>query len=168
MPNRFTIFIIALFTIIISSCDFNKEEKAMMRSTEIAAINDTLAEYGQLWGDELRIAVNTLDFSNMKTVRGKMEDYLKEKIAFINTLEPVGGSQDLQGAEKEFLEFELKMVENHFVVFESFNENTRQEDLENAYMQIMQYNQEEQKMLKNLYELREQYADKNGIPKPIE
>lgn len=167
MPNRFSLVLIALI-VSITSCDFKKQENAMLRSIEIAAINDTLADQGKIWGDELRIAVNTMDFSNMKSARVDLQAYIIKKIDHISNMKPVADSEELQKAEKEFLEFELKMIDNHFVVFEKFNENTRQEELENAYLGILQYNEIEQEKLKHIYNLREDYAEMNDFPKPIE
>lgn len=168
MPSRFSLILVAILAITIASCDFGKQEKAMRRSIEIAAINDSLAEQGKIWGDELRIAVNTLDFSNMKKSREDLQVYVGEKIAQLKAMKPVANSEELQKAELEFLEFELKMIDNHFVVFEGFNEFTTKEDLENAYFGILQYNELEQEKLKHIYDLREEYAEKNGFPKPIE
>ncbi|MEZ5017193.1 MAG: hypothetical protein R2800_09085 [Flavipsychrobacter sp.] len=168
MPSRFSLILVAILTIIVASCDFDKQEKAMQRSIEIAAINDSLAGQGKIWGDELLIAVNTLDFSNMKNAREELVGYVNKKIAKLKAMKPIAGSEELQKAELEFLEFELKMIDSHFVVFESFDENTSKEDMENAYLGILQYNEIEQEKLKHIYDLREDYAELNGFPKPIE
>lgn len=167
MIRRIIVPILVLMTVF-ASCDINKQEEAMKFSNEIAATNDTLAFHSSKWAEELKVAINTLDFSQLHKYRTNLTDYIDRKITEVEQMENVGGSEEMQKAELEFLRFEKGIVNTYFSAFEQMDSTTTLETIENAYMAVMQQGDKEQKMQQNMQKLREQFADKNGFPKPIE
>ncbi len=167
MLRRVIAPIFVLMTIF-ASCDLDKQEEAMKFSNEIAATNDTLAIHSSKWAEELKIAINTLDFSQLSKYRTSLVNYIDRKITEVEQMENVGGSEDMQQAELEFLKFEKNVVNSYFSAFEQMDSTTSLETIENAYMLVMQQGEQEQKMQQNMQQLREEYADKNDFPKPIE
>ncbi|MCB0699942.1 MAG: hypothetical protein H6551_08380 [Chitinophagales bacterium] len=157
-----------VMTLYIVGCNYDKKEKAAALDARIGGINDTLLLHGKAWGDELKISVNTLDFTQLGTVRTKMQGYIDARIDEVGQLEHVGGSEELVQTELEFLETERNIVENRFSAFEQFDDSVTMDELTEAYAQIQISAEKEQALLKKLQSLREQYADKNGFPKYID
>ena len=154
--------------VFIASCDINKQEDAMKYSNEIAATNDTLAYHGSLWAEELKVAINTLDFSQLEKYKVNMLTYIDEKIIEVGNMQNIGGSEHLQKAELEFLRFEKRIVNQYFTAFEQMDSTTSVQAIQAAYMSVMEQGEEEQKKQQAMQKLREEYADNNGFPKPIE
>lgn len=140
----------------------------MQLDNAVAAINDSLLRYGAEWGDELHIAINTLDFSGLQPVRVKMQAYIDRKIDYVEDLDNIGGSEALLAAELEFLELEKGIVANKLAVFERFSDSTDMDQMSTAYADMQLSAVKEQDLLKEIHLLREQYAEKNGFPKFIE
>lgn len=168
MFNRFTALTALLFIVLACSCNFNKKEKCIQLDNSIATINDSLLRYGAEWGDELHIAINTLDFSGLQPVRVKMQDYIDRKIDYVKDLDNIGGSEALLAAELEFLEVEKGIVANKLSVFERFSDSTDMDQMSTAYADMQLSAIKEQDLLKEIHLLREHYAEKNGFPKFIE
>lgn len=140
----------------------------MKYSNEIAATNDTLAYHSGKWAGELKVAINTLDFSQLQPYRERMVQYIDRKVVEVQQMPNIGGSEKLQQAELEYLKFERTIVNKYFSVFEQMDSTTTLEAIENAYLQVMQQGQKEQQLQQDMQKLRDEYADKNNIPKPIE
>lgn len=140
----------------------------MQLDNAVATINDSLLRYGAEWGDELHIAINTLDFSGLQPVRVKMQAYIDRKIDYVEDLDNIGGSEALLAAELEFLEVEKGIVANKLAVFERFSDSTDMDQMSAAYADMQLSAVKEQDLLKEIHLLREQYAEKNGFPKFIE
>ncbi len=140
----------------------------MQLDNAVATINDSLLRYGAEWGDELHIAINTLDFSGLQPVRVKMQAYIDRKIDYVEDLDNIGGSEALLAAELEFLEVEKGIVANKLAVFERFSDSTDMDQMSTAYADMQLSAVKEQDLLKEIHLLREQYAEKNGFPKFIE
>ncbi len=168
MFHRFPVLIGLSLVLLVCSCDFNKKEKCIALDNTIAAINDSLLRYGAEWGDELKIAVNTLNFSGLSPIRQEMQGYIGRKIEYVRGMDNVGGSEKLLNAELEFLEVEKGIVANKLAAFERFNDSVAMDALSTAYADMQYSALKERDLLKKIHTLREQYADKNGIPKFIE
>lgn len=168
MFNRFSALTALLLIVLACSCNFNKKEKCIQLDHSIATINDSLLQYGAQWGEELQIAINTLDFSGLQPVRVKMQDYIDRKIEYVNDLDNIGGSEQLLAKELEFLEVEKVIVANKLSVFERFSDSVSMDHLSTAYADMQLSAVKEQDLLKEIHLLREQYAEKNDFPKFIE
>lgn len=167
MRQRIFITVILLTVLSIVSCNFNKKEDCAKLDKQIAQINDSLLLHGKDWGDELKIAVNTLDFSGLQPVRVGMEEYIGRSMNRVRNIKNVGGSEMLIEKEIAFLEVEKEIVSNRLVLFEQFTDSVTMDELSDAYV-IMQVGAEkEQELLKELFRLREEYAEKNDFPKFI-
>lgn len=163
--------IYALLLIVMLSavgCGYDTKQRAEELDHRIGSINDTLLLHGKEWGDELRVAVNTLDFSQLEGVRMKMQHYIEEKIEEVDDIKHVGGSEDLVAKELEFLKMEHDIVKNKFSAFEQFDTTVSMEQLTEAYAKVQISGEKEGEVLEELHKLREEYADENGFPKYID
>lgn len=168
MLNRFSAFTGILLIVLACSCNFNKKEKCIRLDNTISSINDSLLRYGAQWGDELRIAIATLDFSGLRPIRVEMQDYIGRKIEHVGNMDNIGGSEELLKAELEFLRAEKEIVATKLAVFENFTDTVTMDHLSTAYADMQLSAVKEQDMLKRIHTLREQYAEKNDFPKFIE
>lgn len=168
MFNRFSALIGVLLIAMACSCNFNKKEKCIKLDSSIATINDSLLRYGAAWGDELQIAINTLEFSGLRPIRVKMQDYIDRKIEYVKDMDNIGGSEELLKAELEFLQTEKDIVSEKLSTFENFTDTVTMDHLSSAYANLQLSAVKEQDMLKKIHTLREQYAEKNEFPKFIE
>lgn len=150
------------------SCNFNKKEECVKLDNEIAAINDSLLWYGSKWGDELEISVNTLEFSGLKPIREEMEAYVERKIERVENMENVGGSEKLVETELKFLKIEKEIVQTKLTAFEQFTDSVTMEELSNTYADMQMSGMKEEELLKEIHRLREEYEEKNDIPKFLE
>lgn len=168
MLNRFSAFTGILLIVLACSCNFNKKEKCIRLDNTISSINDSLLRYGAEWGDELKIAINTLDFSGLQPIRIKMQGFIDRKIEYVKGMDNIGGSEELLKTELEFLQTEKEIVATKLAVFERFTDSVTMDQLSNAYADMQLSAVKEQDMLKRIHTLREQYAEKNDFPKFIE
>lgn len=150
------------------SCDLNKKDDCIRLDNEIAAINDSLLAYGKGWGDELKIAVNTLDFTGLNPIRVQMQRYVDRKVEQVKGMKNVGGSEKLMETELEFLQAEKEIVMYKLSVFEQFDTTVAMDDLSDAYADMQLSAIKERDLLEKLHRLREEYEEKNDIPKFIE
>ncbi len=160
-------FILLGIILLITSCNLHKREDAMKLNNELAAINDSLYYIGRNWNEELKIAVNTKDFTGLPAVRLQMDDYIKNKIEYVSKMRDVGGSEELRKAELHFLQFEKSLISHGFQPFESFTDSSTDEQITEAYKALLQQVGDEQEHLANLSKLQDDYAEKNDFPKPI-
>lgn len=165
---RTVIAVCLLSVILFTSCNFNKKDDCIRLDNEIATMNDSLLQYGSYWGDELKIAVNTLDFSGLQPIRTEMQAYIDRKIEYVQQMKNVGGSEQLLETELEFLQAEKEIVSNKLSVFERFTDSAAMDDLSTAYANMQISALKENELLEKLHKLREQYAETNDIPKFIE
>lgn len=168
MFQRLTTLLAILLIGFASSCDFNKKEKCIALDNTIAAINDSLLRYGAQWGDELNIAVNTLDFSGLPPIRQQMQDYIDRKIEFVKGMDNIGGSEKLLEAELEFLQAEREIITTKLAPFERFDDSVTMDVLSTTYADMQYSALKERDLLEKIHTLRDEYADKNGFPKAIE
>lgn len=150
-----------------ASCNINKQADAIKLSNDLAAANDSLAYYGKMWNEELKIAVNTSNFSNLKPIRIKLEDYINRKSIEVSSMHDIGGSERMRQCELDILGFEKNVVQNKFIVFEGFTDGSSDEQITNAYRELLQMTGQEESKMANFQKLQDEYADKNDIPKPI-
>lgn len=177
-PTMRTVFAIAAFIVLFASCDFNSSDEAMHLSAQIGAVNDSLTWYGKQWSDELKIAVNSKDFSELPGIRTRMQAFIDRNVADIKDMKDVGSSKDLREAELQLLYFDRDSVLPKFQTFESFNtspninapgnENEYEDILSQAYSSLIYTLRGEESRLKKVYDLRDKYADDNDFPKPID
>ncbi len=80
----------------------------------------------------------------------------------------VGGSEKLMKTELEFLETEQEIVKYKLSVFENYDETVSMDDLSDAYANMQLSAVKERDLLEQLHRLREEYAEKNEIPKFID
>lgn len=140
----------------------------MKLDNEIATINDSLLWYGAQWGDELKIAVNTLEFSGLRPIRVEMQAFIEQKIERVQQLENIGGSEELIKTELEFLETEREIARTKLSAFEKYNDSVSMDELSNTYAAMQMSAMKEEELLKKIHQLREQYEEQNGIPKFID
>lgn len=167
MRQRIFNTVILLLVLSIVSCNFNKKESCVKLDKQIAEINDSLLIHGKEWGDELKIAVNTLEFSGLQPIRLNMLRYIERNMEVVKGLENVGGSEELLKKEIEFLEAEKDIVTTKLVLFEQFTDSVTMDELSTAYTIMQTGAVKEEDLLKDLFRLREEYAEKNEFPKFI-
>jgi hypothetical protein len=161
--------VLFLFLVLfIASCG-NKKEAALKLSTDINNINDSLAIFGKTWGDEFAIGTKTGSFIYLEPIRMEMQGYIDRKIEYIASINDVNGSEELRKTQLQFLEFEKKLVQEKFSVFEGYNDSTTtQEQVLASYNDMNTLGQQEQQMLERIKNLQYDFAEKNGFPKPLE
>lgn len=157
-----------LVMVLLVSCNFNKKEDCIKLDTQIGMINDSLLKYGAEWGDELEIAIKTLNFSELQPIRIKMQEFVDKKIVDVQSMKNVGGSEKLLDTELEFLQVEKEIIANKLQTFEQFSDTVKMDDLSNAYARMQLSAVKENDLLEKLHKLRDEYAEKNEIPKYIE
>lgn len=165
MNIRVSIFII--LTILVASCNLNKREDAMKWNNTLAGINDSLFFYGKNWNEELAVAVNTRDFSQLPEQRIQMEAYIDKNIVRVQGLNDIGGSEGLKKAELSFLAFEKELIQSQFSQFERFTDSTSDQTITEAYKTLLLHTAKEQEHLAELSKLQDEYAEKNDFPKPV-
>ncbi len=153
---------------LLGSCNFNKKEDCILLDSKIAMTNDSLLQYGNHWGEELEISVNTLDFSGLRPIRLEMLAFIDRKLVEVKEMENVGKADELLKTELEFLAIEREIVTEKLAVFERFTDSVKMDQLSAAYAGMQRSAIKEQDMLEKLHKLRDDYAERNGIPKYIE
>jgi hypothetical protein len=161
-------YMVLFVAVIMGGCNFDKKEQCIKLDTMIGVINDSLAAQANVWGDELKIAVNTLEFAQLQPVRMKLQAYVEERMAYMQKVKNVGGSEELVKAEIEFLKTEKDIVENRFSLFEQFTDSVSMDELSSAMAYIQMGGETEQAQLAKIFKLREEYAERNGFPKYID
>lgn len=159
--------ILFILAVSLASCNLNRREDAMKLNNTLAAINDSLFYYGKNWNEELEVAVNTKDFSQLAPQRQGMEAYINKNIERVSEMEDIGGSEELRKTELEFLTFEKELIQNKFSLFEGFTDTTSIEVLTETYKTLIEFTGKEQQYLAKLSKLQDDYADKNDFPKPV-
>lgn len=175
MRHHLTLLVI-LLSMLFASCDWGNSEAAERLDRQIANINDSMSYYGKTWGDELKIAVNSLDFSNLQPVRLKMQQFIEKKTAEVDKIEPVGKSGKLLKAEMDFLKFEHAVVKEKFAafekyddtVYENYSETELTQQLGATYSDLLKALEQEYHHMEKIQSLREEYAVESGFPKPID
>jgi hypothetical protein len=152
---------------VLASCNLNKREDAIKLSAALMVANDSLSYYGKEWNEELKIAVNTRNFTGLPPSRKQLEAYIDRKIAEIDAMEDVGGSQKLKAAEVDILAFEKTVIQTKFAAFEQFNANTPLDQITHAYESLLQQRETEVKKMEGFQKLQDSYAEKNDFPKPV-
>lgn len=168
MRNRLAIFIFFALAVLFQACSFDTKEKAAKLSSELTAVNDSMYHFGRTWFEEFKVAVNTKDFSELPAHRTNLASFIDRKVEYIKKMEDVGGSEKYKQAELDILNFEKNTVLPKFVIFESFTANTTDEEIAEAYNVLMSTLNEEQEKLNVVYKLRDEYAEKNDFPLPVE
>lgn len=140
----------------------------MQLDSQVGAINDSLLYYGKAWGDELKVAVNTLDFTGLPSIRISMQEYIDRQTENVQEMDNIGGSEELLSTELEFLNTEKEIVSTRLAAFEQFTDSAKMDDLTTAYTAMQLSAVREQELLEKIVRLREQYAEKNNFPKFIE
>lgn len=152
----------------LASCDVHKQEDATRLSDDISHINDSLSYYGKMWNDELVISVNqTKNYTNLAPIRRALQSYIDRKFTVVQGMHDVGGSEELRKTELEILSFE-KSIADRFIVFEQFDSTTSQTQLNIAYENLLKSTEGEAAKMNDLKRLRDDFAEKNEIPKPVE
>lgn len=157
-----------LMMVLFMSCNFNKKEDCIKLDTKIGSINDSLLKFGAEWGDELKISINTLDFSGLQPIRSQMQEFVDKKIVEVKEMKNVGGSEKLLETELEFLEIEKEIVTTKLSAFEQFTDSAAMDNISAAYAAMQLSAMKERDLLEKLHKLRDEYAEKNEIPKYIE
>ena len=139
----------------------------MHLSAELGFTNDSLFYYGKLWNDELKVAVNLSDYSNLRPIRIELQNYITRKEDHIRNMEDVGSSKELREAELDYLAFEKHIVRTRFIIFETFDDSTHTEELAKAYQDLLGAMEQEKPKLDRFQQLQQAYAEKHGFPKPI-
>jgi hypothetical protein len=156
-----------VFIALLASCNLNKREDAIKLSSALMVANDSLSYYGRDWNEELKIAVNTRNFTGLPESRKKLESYIDRKISELKDMEDVGGSEKLRESEIDILSFEKNVIQTKFTAFEQFNANTPLPQITTAYESLLKERETEVKKMSAFEKLQDSYAEKNDFPKPV-
>jgi hypothetical protein len=136
---------------------------AVEMNDKMVDITDKVFEYGDNWGRAFQVGMDKLDWSNLKPIRVKMQQYVNSAIQEVEALPEVKGSKALQDIVVEFLNYENKVINEGFKPFENFDGNEDEESLKKAIDRMVALGNGETDLLEKVMEVQEAYAKANGF-----
>jgi hypothetical protein len=126
-------------------------------------ITDQVFEYGENWGKAFQVGMDKMDWSNLKPIRVKMQQYVTNAIQEVEAMPDVKGSKALRDVVVEFLNYENKVINEGFKPFENFDGNEDDESLKKAIDNMVALGNVETDMLEKVMDVQEAYAKANGF-----
>lgn len=158
--KRFTFLLPVLLVLLLASCGGKKLTPQQM-DAEFTNINDSLKIKGQEWITTLGNSFMSKDFSALKPRREAIAHYLDEKIAYIEGLKDVGGSEDYRKEEIAFLKYERDLVDQAFVPFEKLGPDASMEQVQQQVSALTPITSKEVENINKVYAKQKAYAEKN-------
>jgi hypothetical protein len=130
---------------------------------KMVAMVAELYDIGQQWGNAVNVAAQNDDWSGLKPIREQMQSKVNEDIAMLQATKDVKNSNAFRTAVIGFLKYELKLINECFKPFESFDANTSAETMVAAKDRLTAASTDEEKALTKLREEQSKYAASNGF-----
>lgn len=143
-------------------CGF-AQTTAVEMNDKMVDITDKVFAYGEDWGRAFQVGMDKLDWSNLKPIRVKMQQYVNNAIQEVEALPDVKGSKALQNIVVEFLNYENKVINEGFKPFENFDGNEDEESLKKAIDRMVALGNGETDLLEKVMDVQEAYAKSNGF-----
>lgn len=158
--KRISFLLPALMVLLLASCGGKKLTPEQM-DAEITNINDSLKIKGQEWITVLGNSFMNKDFSALKPRREAIANYLDEKIAYVNDLKDVGGSEEYRKEEIAFLKYERNLVDQAFMPFEKLGADATMEQIQQQVSALTPITSMEVENINKVYAKQKEYAEKN-------
>lgn len=136
---------------------------AVEMNDRMVDITDKIFEYGESWGKAFQSGMDKLDWSNLKPVRVKMQQYVNNAIQEVEAMPEVKGSKALQNVVVEFLHYENRVLNEGFKPFENFDGNEDEASLKKAIDRMVELGNGETDLLEKVMDVQEAYAKANGF-----
>jgi len=108
-------------------------------------------------------AKETKNFSTLAAPRRKLENFIARKRVDVVTMSDINGSEKLRLAMLDFLFVEAKMIKEAFYLFEKFNSQTTDADIDKAIAFLQEKSEDEGAILDEVRKAQKAYAAKNGF-----
>lgn len=154
-----------LFTgvmILIGLCG-RAQTTALEMNDKMVDITDKVFAFGDEWGKAFQRGMDKMDWSNLKPVRVKMQQYVNNAIQEVEHMQDVKGSKALRDAVVAFLNYENKVIKEGFMPFENFDGNEDDETVKKAIDKMVALGNGEMDELEKVMEVQEAYATANGF-----
>ena len=146
-----------------TSCMSGEKKKVYDFNQKLAGISQGLNKRGLEFGNELKTAVTSHDFSKTAASCKDLKDYVDAKIQEVTATENVGGSETLKSTMLDFLQYEKRLITEGFEPFARMDKNTPDEDVQAAVRTMMDKSGEENSYLTKVQQEQKAYAAKNGL-----
>ncbi len=140
-----------------------KPATALELNNYLAEITDSLFMAGKEWGNAMVKAKESRNFSTLAATRRKLENFIERKRIYVVTMNDINGSEKLRLAMLDFLFIENKMIKDAFYVFEKFNSQTTDADIDKAIAFLQEKAKDEGAILDEVRKAQNTYATKNGF-----
>ncbi|HMR91007.1 MAG TPA: hypothetical protein PKC69_01780 [Chitinophagaceae bacterium] len=160
----FRLLLAGFFSLFLITASAQKKfDAAIDLNDYLATITDTLYTGGGEWGTQLSQGKAAKNFSPLEKTRMKMELFCYRKHYELSKMTPQFGSQELIQALKDFLDFEIQLISNHFTPFEKMNASTPMEKIDKQLELLTAAAQDEGTALKKVNDAQVAFANKNGF-----
>lgn len=141
-----------------------KAQAPVDENNKLARYIDTLYKMGTAWGNKLgTLSGSTKAYKELAVPRQDLEDYISRSIATLRSREEVAGSGPLKESIISFLIYEQGLVTNNFVMFEKFDNTTKDEEVNAAMDKLRTASGLEEKKLREVKTEQVDYAKRNGF-----
>ena len=131
-------------------------------NNKLSGMVASLYEDGSKWGETFsHIDSTTHMYAELAPIRIRMEHYLDEKLAELNAMQDVSGSQDFRLAMIHFMKMEKNMLSNAFKGIEALNPKSTNAQIQNAINNLTNESKKEDAELKKIRDIQNEYARKN-------
>lgn len=136
---------------------------AVEMNDKMVDITDKVYAFGEDWGSAFQRGMDKMDWSNLKPVRVKMQQYVNGAIQEVESMQDVKGSKALRDAVIAFLNYENRVIKEGFMPFENFDGNEDDVTVKKAIDKMVALGNEEMDQLEKVIEVQEAYAKANGF-----
>ena len=114
-----------------SCSDFVTSKKKLQVYTQITSTNDSLEKLTRVWHQQLFASTKDKSFSRLRPYRIKIGQFLSYNRVQVASLQVPPKSQSLLDSEQAFLATQAALFSETYSAFESFNEMTPNETINN-------------------------------------
>lgn len=157
--KRISFLLPVLLVLILASC--GKKLTPQQMDAEFTNINDSLKIKGQEWITTLGNALTNKDFSALKPHREGIATYLDKKIAYVEGLDDVGGSEEYRKEEIAFLKYERQLVDQAFTPFEQLGPDATMLQVQQQIAALTPVTGKEVENINKVYAKQKEFAERN-------
>jgi hypothetical protein len=162
------VILICLFfsVLFFASCSFIQRKEKVNVYSQILVTNDTLDKMTQEWHQLLSKALVTKNFTYLAPHRIRMAQFLSRSRPKVANLEITPSSESIRDSEEVFLTNQATFISDVYPQFESNNELTPNEVLQNQMKALGNDLENETSVSASIRQSLHTYAKKNGLNVP--